>query len=139
MMALAAADQDTRPVRSSAELAEALDINPVLVRRLTAPLIRAGLLTSTHGRNGGLHLATPPDRITLRDIYLAAVGDKPLWDNRRTECQSYLNTGHGREFLTQVHDQAEEAILQVLASHTLASCHQHILGTTTAQRPGVWI
>ncbi|GGM57114.1 hypothetical protein GCM10012275_30330 [Longimycelium tulufanense] len=128
MMLLATAYRDGRPMRSSSELAEALDINPVLVRRITAPLIRAGLITSIHGRRGGLQLTTPPEHITLRDIHVAAVGDKPMWDRRGADCQSHLNAGRGRAFFAQLNRQAEDAVLGVLDSYTLAACRDIVLG-----------
>ena len=40
------------------------------------PLTRDGIIVSTLGRNGSIHLGRPPEQITLRDIYLSVIEDK---------------------------------------------------------------
>ncbi len=42
------------------------------------PLTRDGIIVSTLGRNGSIHLGRPPEEITLRDIYLSVIEDKKL-------------------------------------------------------------
>ncbi len=46
------------------------------------PLTRDGIIVSTLGRNGSIHLGRPADKITLRDIYLSVIEDKKLWASR---------------------------------------------------------
>ena len=58
---------------SSAELAASMPTNPVVVRRVTALLGRAGLIASRPGANGGAWLRRAPDTISL-DLVLRAVG-----------------------------------------------------------------
>ena len=57
----------------SAELAASMPTNPVVVRRVTAMLGRAGLVESRPGAHGGAWLATPPEALK-RDAVLHAVG-----------------------------------------------------------------
>jgi DNA-binding IscR family transcriptional regulator len=57
---------------SSAELAASMPTNPVVVRRVTAMLGRAGLVGSRSGAGGGAWLTRSPDAITL-DAVLEAV------------------------------------------------------------------
>ncbi len=40
------------------------------------PLARDGIIVSTLGRNGSIHLGRPAEEITLRDIYLSVTEDK---------------------------------------------------------------
>ncbi|WP_309598632.1 RrF2 family transcriptional regulator, partial [Klebsiella pneumoniae] len=55
---------------TSAILAYGLEANPSFIRKLMVPLTRDGIIVSTLGRNGSIHLGRPADKITLRDIYL---------------------------------------------------------------------
>ncbi|WP_167115542.1 Rrf2 family transcriptional regulator [Amycolatopsis viridis] len=56
---------------TSAEIADSLASNPVLVRRILGSLRNAGLVWSTEGRGGGWSLARTPREITLHDAYAA--------------------------------------------------------------------
>lgn len=57
---------------SSSELADGLNANPALIRKLLGPLIEAGLVETVKGKTGGARLAKPAKLITLKDIYVAA-------------------------------------------------------------------
>lgn len=67
---------------TSAILAYGLEANPSFIRKLMVPLSRDGIIVSTLGRNGSIHLGRPADKITLRDIYLSVIEDKKLWASR---------------------------------------------------------
>lgn len=54
---------------TSAILAYGLEANPSFIRKLMVPLTRDGIIVSTLGRNGSIHLGRPADQITLRDIF----------------------------------------------------------------------
>lgn len=58
---------------SSAALAASMPTNPVVVRRVTAMLAKAGLIGARPGARGGAWLLAAPDQITL-DKVLRAVG-----------------------------------------------------------------
>ncbi len=58
---------------SSAALAASMPTNPVVVRRVTAMLARAGLIATRAGASGGAWLIQAPGQIGL-DQVLAAVG-----------------------------------------------------------------
>ena len=58
---------------SSAALAASMPTNPVVVRRVTALLAKAGLIAARAGSTGGSWLLRPADAITL-DQVLRAVG-----------------------------------------------------------------
>jgi DNA-binding IscR family transcriptional regulator len=58
---------------SSASLAASMPTNPVVVRRVTAMLARAGLIGARPGARGGAWLKFAPEDITL-DRVLRAVG-----------------------------------------------------------------
>ena len=59
---------------SSAELAASMPTNPVVVRRVTAMLGKAGLVESRTGAGGGAWLTRPPETIKLDEVLLAVDG-----------------------------------------------------------------
>jgi Rrf2 family protein len=59
---------------SSAELAASMPTNPVVVRRVTAMLARAGLIATRAGANGGAWLLKSPQSINLDDVLRAVDG-----------------------------------------------------------------
>jgi len=59
-------------------LAESVNTNPIVVRRLLGQLREAGLVEEHAGRHGGASLARPAEQITLCDIWLA-VGERALF------------------------------------------------------------
>lgn len=82
-MVLSVAVAEKQGMRStSAILAAALEANPSFIRKLMVPLTKDGIIVSTLGRNGSIHLGRPAEEITLRDIYLAVIDDKRIWASR---------------------------------------------------------
>ena len=61
------ADAPERAV-SSALLAASMPTNPVVVRRVTAQLARAGLIATRPGAGGGAWLLKPASEITVADL-----------------------------------------------------------------------
>jgi DNA-binding IscR family transcriptional regulator len=62
---------------TSARIAESVNTNPVVVRRITRLLARAGLVTSRRGSPGAA-LARPAEAITLADVWGAVRSDARL-------------------------------------------------------------
>lgn len=60
-----------RMVVTSEAIARSVGTNPVVVRRVFALLVRAGLVEVRKGQNGGALLTRPPEQITLGEIYRA--------------------------------------------------------------------
>jgi DNA-binding IscR family transcriptional regulator len=67
------ADAPARAV-SSAQLAASMPTNPVVVRRVTAMLAKAGLIATRMGAGGGAWLTRDPARITLDEVLRAVDG-----------------------------------------------------------------
>jgi DNA-binding IscR family transcriptional regulator len=59
---------------SSGELAASIPTNPVVIRRVTAMLARAGLIATRPGAHGGAWLLRPADRIGLGEVLKAVNG-----------------------------------------------------------------
>src|ERR1700739_4580110 len=58
-------------LQTSTDIAEKLDTNPVVVRRVLASLQQAKLIESQKGPTGGSRLLRSPKTISLADIYRA--------------------------------------------------------------------
>jgi Rrf2 family protein len=112
---------------SSAEIADSLASNAVLVRRILGGLRDAGLVTSSEGRSGGWSLARAPEKITLYDVY-AAVEVGPILSRHphppSTECEVGRNM---RQLLEVEFRDAEQAMEERLGRTTLAHLAQHVL------------
>jgi Rrf2 family protein len=63
---------------SSTLIASSINTNPVVVRRVMAKLVKAGLATSTAGKHGGFLLARSPKSVKLVDV-LRAVDDAAVF------------------------------------------------------------
>ncbi|EOZ9566220.1 Rrf2 family transcriptional regulator [Klebsiella pneumoniae] len=111
---------------TSAILAYGLEANPSFIRKLMVPLTRDGIIVSTLGRNGSIHLGRPADKITLRDIYLSVIEDKKLWASRPDV------PARSCWYFKSVADEAEQASLNVLARHTVASALEAVKNADTS-------
>src|ERR1700750_266134 len=58
------------PLKSE-QVAESVNTNPVVIRRMLLDLAQAGLVVSQTGSLGGSRLATAPAKTTLLDVYQA--------------------------------------------------------------------
>lgn len=63
---------------NSTYLADSMNTNPVVVRRILSELQKAGLLETEAGRSGGARLAKKANTISLYDVY-AAVDEGDLF------------------------------------------------------------
>ncbi|HHA1719354.1 TPA: Rrf2 family transcriptional regulator, partial [Enterobacter kobei] len=111
---------------TSGVLAYGLEANPSFIRKLMVPLTRDGIIVSTLGRNGSIHLGRPPEEITLRDIYLSVTEDKKLWASRPDVPARCVVSANACWYFKSVSEEAEQASLAVLARHTVASALEEV-------------
>lgn len=100
-------------------IAESASTNPARVRRVLAPLVRAGLVSGREGGGGGYVLARAPDAITLGDIFAAAeegpvLPFHPRAPNTRCPIGSGITAA-----LEQLEDDVGAAVRDVLARRSL--------------------
>ncbi|MFC9427599.1 RrF2 family transcriptional regulator [Streptomyces sp. NPDC056987] len=118
---LGVAAEEGIAVVSSSQLAEHLNTNPSLVRKLLAPLVRDGLVDSVKGRTGGARLARSPQDIPLAEVYVSVIGDKPLWTCRPEGQHTCQVSAHTAGYFAQLTERAEQAVLTTLGDQTLAN------------------
>lgn len=116
---------------TSAILAYGLEANPSF-SKLMVPLTRDGIIVSTLGRNGSIHLGRPADKITLRDIYVSVIEDKKLWASRPDVPARCVVSANACWYFKSIADEAEQASLEVLAQHTVASALEKVKKADTS-------
>nr|WP_296015184.1 Rrf2 family transcriptional regulator [uncultured Acidovorax sp.] len=105
---------------TSEAMAQAMQTNPVVVRRLMAGLRYAGFVSSAKGHGGGWVLSCPLTDITLRDIYEALGAPTLLAVGNRVESPGCIVEQAVNRALTDAYQAAEEALLARLGAVTLA-------------------
>lgn len=112
---------------TSAEIADSLASNPVLVRRILGSLRDAGLVWSTEGRGGGWSLARAPREITLYDAY-SAVEEGPILSRHAHPPSDACEVGrHMQNVLDAEFRDAEHAMKERLGRTTVAHLLQQVL------------
>ncbi|HYH35607.1 MAG TPA: Rrf2 family transcriptional regulator [Nocardioides sp.] len=118
---------ETDGVQPSAKIAESLESNPVLVRRILGLLRNRGLVTALEGSGGGWQLAKPAEEITLLDVY-AAVEDDPtvLPTHARPPNQRCVIGRHMQSLLEDEFFAAQQAMEARLATTSIATILRRI-------------
>ncbi|MEV8391709.1 MULTISPECIES: Rrf2 family transcriptional regulator [unclassified Streptomyces] len=114
---------------TSAEIADSLESNPVLVRRVLGRLREAHLVWATEGRGGGWSLARDPRDITLHDAF-AAVEEGQIFSRHTHPPSGACEVGRNIGDLLDVEFRgAERALEERLGTTTIAGLLQRILAS----------
>lgn len=113
---MAWADEETL---KSEQVAESVNTNPVVIRRILCELAESQLVVSQTGAMGGSKLARQPEQITLLDIYHAVESPGVFSLHRHPpsrNCPVGVNIG---TVLNDVLDEVDSAVERVLANITV--------------------
>ncbi len=122
---LAARGSETNSVTSE-RVAESVNTNPVVIRRILGALRGAHLVTSQPGNGGGWTLTRRPNQITLRHVY-RAVEDEPLFALHRRPPNAHCDVGRNMQgILDDYFKEAERAMEARLDKVTLAEVMQEV-------------
>ena len=102
-------------------LAQAMQTNPVVIRRLMAGLRDAGFVASAKGHGGGWLVSCSLEHITLRDIHEALGAPELLAVGHREESPGCLVEQAVNAALEQAYRDAEAVLLARLGSVSLAA------------------
>lgn len=129
-------DARGEPVRSES-IAESVNTNPVVIRRLLSSLARSGLVTTQLGTGGGAMLAKSAEEITLLDVH-EAVEVGTFFEMHRSEPSSDCNVGaHILPVLDRFTARAERALQAELAKVTVAQVTRSIHNRVRRYTPRV--
>jgi Rrf2 family protein len=106
---------------TSDDIAESVNTNPVVIRRLLGALRAAGIVESKSGAGGGWSLRCSPEKITLLDILNAVEPQDELFALHRNLPNPECPCGqHIQGVLSEVYDRVREGMSRQLASTTIA-------------------
>jgi Rrf2 family protein len=110
-------------------LAQSVNTNPVVVRRLLGELAEAGLVESQRGPGGGAKLAQAAQEITLLQVHHAVAGEvEPFGEHPHQPAQS-CKVGRGiKRVLEDVASRAKAAVEREYAAISLAEVARQIEG-----------
>jgi Rrf2 family protein len=106
---------------SSAALADQVRAHAVSLRRIMAPLVRAGIVEAREGRDGGYRLVRPLDAISLADVYRALRADAASDASQGDVSWSGLLPTGTRLALDEVATEVEQQVMQVLDRFTVGN------------------
>lgn len=113
------ADREAKALKSC-QVAMSVNTNPVVIRRITGQLAKAGMVRSTAGVAGGSQLARPAAQITLRDVYVA-IGQSEIFTLHHSAPNPQCHVGaHIQAVLRPVLASAAACVGDELAKTTLA-------------------
>jgi Rrf2 family protein len=122
-------DQASDPI-TSGEIAGSVNTNPVVIRRVLARLVQAGLVAGGTGAAGGYRLARPASQITLWDVYQAMREQGPFALHPRAPNARCPVGKQIVPHLIEVYGAAEAAMKGVLGHATVRSLRQKMIGGT---------
>jgi DNA-binding IscR family transcriptional regulator len=106
--------------KTSEFLAQAMDTNPVVIRRVMGGLRENGFVHSEKGHGGGWTISCDLERVTLRDIYEALGRPEILAMGNRTDAPGCIVEQAVNAALGQAFDDAEALLLNRFGEVTLA-------------------
>jgi len=130
---------DDEPLKSE-QVADSVNTNAVVIRRMLCELAESKLVVSQSGAMGGSRLARHPEQITLLDIY-QAVENRGVFSLHRhppnRDCPVGVNIG---PVLNEVLDEVDTAVERVLANITIKDVVSRLkpcVSTTVTKRKPV--
>ncbi|MCZ8521964.1 MULTISPECIES: RrF2 family transcriptional regulator [Paenibacillus] len=111
----------------SGEIAQHLQSEATLIRRILARLVQENILETREGRDGGYKLKRPPESITCADVLAALQKDEPLHH------EIFESTGDRpfgvrmNEVFTGMMAEIDQSILAVLGRYTIADLAEKTL------------
>ena len=115
-----------KSLMSSEVLAQSVNTNPVVIRRLLSQLTKAHLVSTTRGKAGGVKLAQEPHMITLKDVYLALSPSDPMAPRDKAAMKECPVSCSMFSIMTHVSEGTQKATMKYLESQKLSDLTKKI-------------
>lgn len=115
---------------TSGQIAESVNTNPVVIRRVMGLLRKDGLVESRPGTSGGWKLSRAPGEIHLCSVYDAIIHDALLGMHAHPNAGCPIGANI-QPALGQIFNQAEKAMHDSLSKFTVADVLAEILSQTS--------
>jgi Rrf2 family iron-responsive transcriptional regulator len=112
------------------DIGDAFGVSEMFLFKILVPVGRSGLLETIRGRNGGVRLGAPADRISIMDVLRVTEEDFDLTECGREKC-SHCPLGSICVYETAL-GAAMRAFAQVLEGYTIADLVADTEGVATA-------
>jgi Rrf2 family protein len=123
---------------TSEEIARSANTNPVVVRRVFGDLRRAGLVETRRGAGGGVVLARPASKITLRSVWEAIEEQERLFAGHPAGPNPRCPVGLAMAgYLEDLYGHAQELIKRSLGDVTLSKLQRDVDDRVAQARTGV--
>lgn len=120
---------------TSERIAESVNTNPVVVRRIVGALRNAGMVSVQPGPGGGAQLARAPGQITLLDVYRAVESDPLFALPPQPPCPSCYVGGTIQDALAGAFNRARTALEAALETTTLEDVWNEVSAPGTRLHP----
>ena len=124
LLAVLAAYQEL-PVTSET-IAESVNTNPVVIRRIMSHLRQHGLVDSRPGANGGWRLVRQPAEISLREVY-SAISHEDVFAMHKHPNPDCPIGGNIQQTLSNVFGEAQMAMEMALEKFSVADILELVL------------
>lgn len=119
---------------TSEDLAEVMETNPVVIRRIMAGLRERGYVHSEKGHGGGWTLVRELSEVSLRDVYEALDSPSLFAMGNRTEAPGCVVEQAVNAALGEAFREAEALLLARFGEVTLESLHASVRGRLRGRR-----
>lgn len=105
---------------SSAEFAKGLRTNPAFVRRILSLLVKANLVETTKGRQGGVMLKKNPQDITLYQVYSSVSLPDIISDIKKPPLDQCPVSCSMSKIMSDISNQIESSVAKTLSKTKLS-------------------
>ena len=117
---------------SSDNLADSVNTNPVVIRRLLSLLTKGKLVVTSRGKAGGVKLAKDPAQISLKDIYLAVSPSETIGPRHKSPNKECAVSCSMFSIMSNIAEGTQKATLKYLETQRLSDLSKKILKSQNA-------
>ncbi|MFC4302486.1 Rrf2 family transcriptional regulator [Cohnella boryungensis] len=119
----------------SAELAKYMQSEATLLRRILSLLVKAGIVDTREGRDGGYRLKRDPSTLSLAEVYSALHIADPLCSGIRETTGTHAFGQEMNAVFLELTTEMDSAVAQVLGKYTVGQIAERAQPCPGQERP----